>query len=153
MWKKINQKTQTTSCPRSGKHLVRKLVPIPYVRFQQFKQNPLRYFMSTKWKTFKQENHTTFMCKSWKKLKVGLSTYKKFVFIYFNNSSLKMMKNDFSLMLKALFVLEIFTFLSWLFWLCKKRLDKKARVNFKIYVVTDWKTNNCNTHIAQCLKK
>ena len=26
-------------------------------------------------------------------------------------------------------------------------------VNFKIYNVTDWKTNNCNTHIAQYLRK
>ena len=29
-----------------------------------------------------------------------------------------------------------------------KRLDKKAKVNFKIREVTTWKTNNCNTHIA-----
>ena len=26
-------------------------------------------------------------------------------------------------------------------------------VNFKIYDVTDWTTNNCNTHIAQYLQK
>ena len=32
-------------------------------------------------------------------------------------------------------------------------LDKKLMVNFKIYDVTDWSTNNCNTHIAQYLKK
>ena len=32
-------------------------------------------------------------------------------------------------------------------------LDKKAMVNFKIYYVTDWTTNNYNTHIAQYLKK
>ena len=29
----------------------------------------------------------------------------------------------------------------------------KAKVNFKIYDVTDWTTNNYNTHIAQYLKK
>ena len=46
-------------------------------------------------------------------------------------------------MLKALFVLEIFTFLSLLFGYIEKRLDKKAKVNFKIY---NWPTNNYNTH-------
>ena len=55
-----------------------------------------------------------------------------------------MMKNAFYFMLKALFVLEIFTFLSWLFGYVEKRLDKKAMVNFKIYDVTDWTTNNYN---------
>ena len=29
-----------------------------------------------------------------------------------------------------------------------KQLDKKVKFRFKIYVVTDWKTNNGNTHIA-----
>ena len=36
----------------------------------------------------------------------------KFVFFQFNESPLKVIKNAFYLMLKALFVLEIFTFLS-----------------------------------------
>ena len=27
-----------------------------------------------------------------------------------------------------------------------------AKVNFKIYVVTDWKTNNCNTYISNISK-
>ena len=45
-------------------------------------------------------------------------------------------------MLKALFVLDIFTFLSRLFGYLEKRFDKKAMVNFKIYNVTDWTTNN-----------
>ena len=39
--------------------------------------------------------------------------------------------------LKALFVLEIFTFLSSLFDYVEKQLDGKAMVNFKIYDVTD----------------
>ena len=39
-------------------------------------------------------------------------------------------------MIKALFVLEIFTFLSWLFDYVEKRLDKKAMVNYKTYDVT-----------------
>ena len=57
-------------------------------------------------------------------------------------NSLKIKKNLF-FMLKALFVLEIFTFLSLLFGYIEKRLDKKAKVNFKIY---NWPTNNYNAH-------
>ena len=34
----------------------------------------------------------------------------------------------------------------------KKKLDEKAKVKFKIYDVTDWTTNNCNTYNAQYLK-
>ena len=33
----------------------------------------------------------------------------------------------------------------------RKMLDKKDKVNFKIYDVTAWLTNNCNTNIAQYL--
>ena len=50
------------------------------------------------------------------------------------------MKNSFYFMSKALFVLEIFTFLSWFFSFEEKRLDKKISVNFKIYDVTDLTT-------------
>ena len=64
-----------------------------------------------------------------------------------------MMKNAIYLMLKVLFVYEMFTFLSWLFGYIEKRLTKKAMVNFKIYDVTDWTSNNYNKHIAQYLKK
>ena len=64
-------------------------------------------------------------------------------------SPLKIMKNGFYLTLKALFVLRLFKFLSWPFG----RLDLKDKVNFKIYDVTTWLTNNCNTHIAQYLEK
>ena len=40
------------------------------------------------------------------------------------------------------------------FWVhAGKRLDKNAKVNFKTYEVTDWETNNYNTHITQYLKK
>ena len=42
---------------------------------------------------------------------------------------------------KALFVLEIFTFLSRLFGYVEKRLNKKAKVTFKIYDVKDWMGN------------
>ena len=40
-------------------------------------------------------------------------------------------------MLKALFVLEIFKCLIWLFGNVEKPLDKKPKVNFKFYDVTD----------------
>ena len=40
---------------------------------------------------------------------------KKIFFICFNNSPSRMMKKAFYLLLKALFVLKIFNFLSWLF--------------------------------------
>ena len=40
---------------------------------------------------------------------------KKICFICFNESLLKMVKNAFYFVLKALFVLKIFKFLSWLF--------------------------------------
>ena len=64
-----------------------------------------------------------------------------------------MMKNAFYFVLKALFVLGTFTFLSWLFVCVEKRLNKKAKVNFKIYDVKNWTTNNYNTHVAQYFKK
>ena len=65
-----------------------------------------------------------------------------------------MMKNDFCFILKALFILEIFTFLRYLlFGYVEKRLDKKAMVSFKIYDVADWATNNYNIHITQYVKK
>ena len=48
-------------------------------------------------------------------LKVGLSPSKKNFFICFNDSPSKMMKNAFYFILKALFVLRIFKFLSWHF--------------------------------------
>ena len=67
-------------------------------------------------------------------------------------SPLKMMKNAFYFTLKARFVLKIFKLLSWLFDHVEKRLDLKDKVNFQIYDVTTWLTNNCNTHIDQHLK-
>ena len=55
-------------------------------------------------------------------------------------------------MLKFLFVLKIFKYLS-----CqkktRKRLDKKAKVNFRSYDVTAQTTDNYNSHISQYLKK
>ena len=46
-------------------------------------------------------------------------------------NSLKVMKNAFYFILKALFILEILSFLAWLFGFVEKWLDKKAMVNFK----------------------
>ena len=45
-------------------------------------------------------------------LKVGISPSKKNCFIYFNVSPLRMMKNAFYFILKTLFVLKVFKFLS-----------------------------------------
>ena len=64
-----------------------------------------------------------------------------------------MIKNAFYFILKALFVLDIFTFLTWTFDYVEKRLDKKVKVNFKFYYFTGWTTINYNTHTAQYLKK
>ena len=55
------------------------------------------------------------------------------------------MKNGFYFTLIALLVLKIFKILSRLFWSCRKRLDKKAQVNFKNYDVIDWEKIN-TTH-------
>ena len=49
-----------------------------------------------------------------------------------------LIKNAFYFRLKIIFVLEIFKLLSWLFGFVEKRLDKKAKVKFKIYDVTNW---------------
>ena len=56
-------------------------------------------------------------------------------------------ENAFYFMLKTLFVLEIFTFLSWLFGYTEKRIDKKVMVTFKIFDVADCKTNNYSTQM------
>ena len=60
---------------------------------------------------------------------------------------LKIMENAFHFSLTALFILKIF------FGHAEKWFDWKGKVNFKIYDVTNWETNNRNTHIAQYLKK
>ena len=52
-------------------------------------------------------------------------------------SSLQMLKNAFYFTLKALFIFKIFKFLSLLFGHVKKRLDKKVKVNFKIFGITN----------------
>ena len=56
------------------------------------------------------------------------------------------MKNAFYFMLKALFVVEISTFLSWIFGYVEEQLDKKVMVYFNTYDVANWTINNHNTH-------
>ena len=75
-------------------------------------------------------------CSNIAAFKLELLPFIKVVFISFNESPLKMMKNIFPFMLKTLFVLKIFKFLYWLFGYVEKRFDKKANANFKIYDVT-----------------
>ena len=67
-------------------------------------------------------------------------------------SHLKMMKNIFFPLLKALFALEV-SILLWIFGYVQKQLDRLAKVNFKIYGVANWIRNNNNMHIVRYLKK
>ena len=53
---------------------------------------------------------------------------------------------------KPFFFLKFLSFYPDFFFHLGKRLDKKAKVNFKTYDVTSWETNNYNKHIAQHLK-
>ena len=67
---------------------------------------------------------------------------------------LKIIKNVFYFILKAFKIFKSFlTYLNARLDFCGhmgKLLDKRTKVNFKIYKVTDWEKN---THIAQDLKK
>ena len=63
------------------------------------------------------------------------------------------MRNTFYFMWKALYVLEIFTLLSQRFGYVENQFDKTVTVNFEIYDVTDWETENYNTYIVKYLKK
>ena len=67
--------------------------------------------------------------------------------------TLKMIKIAFYFILKALFPLKIFKFLSWLFGLVEKRLGQKDKVNFRIYYVITLLTNDFNAHLDEYLKK
>ena len=51
-----------------------------------------------------------------------------------------MMKNAFYFASKALFILKIFKFLSWVFGHVEERLDYEEKVNFKMYSFTTWLT-------------
>ena len=52
-------------------------------------------------------------------------------------------------MLKALFVFEIFRFVSWLFGYVEKWLDKKAKVNFNVYELHRQDTTNILPNISR----
>ena len=69
-----------------------------------------------------------------------LSPFKNVVFICFNEISLKVMKNAFHFILRALFVVKIFNFCPDFLGHVGKRLDRKGKVNLKIYDVIDWET-------------
>ena len=86
----------------------------------------------------------------WVVFQGALSSLRQFLI---TESPLKMMKNASYFTSKALFVLKIFKFLSWLFGQVAKRLDKKDQINFKFYDVAAWLANNCNTHITQYVEK
>ena len=75
-----------------------------------------------------------------------IENYSRSGFICFYESFSKLMKNPFYFMLKAL------NFCHELFRHVRKRLNKKVRINFKMYNVTDWGTNNGNILIAHYLK-
>ena len=62
------------------------------------------------------DEHLSSLCpKTSNQLKVGLLPSKRNCFIWLDESLLKLMKNAFYSILKALFVLKIFEFLSWPF--------------------------------------
>ena len=88
-------------------------------------------------------------CTDFTLLKARLLPSKKFPFISFNESSFKVVKMVFipfqKLFLHLHFCPDFFDYVG-------KRLDKKAKVSFKLYNVTEWKTNNYNSHVAQYLK-
>ena len=77
-------------------------------------------------------------------VKVGLSPSKKNCFACFNENSSKMMKKTFYF---TFLHLKIFSFLSW-----HLGYVEKQEVNFKIYDLTVWSTNNCNTNIVSLSK-
>ena len=71
---------------------------------------------------------------------------KKFVLF-----PLKVMKNAFYFILKALFILRYLSFCPGFCGQVGKWLDRKAKVNSKIYDVTTWETNIYNVHTVDSL--
>ena len=74
-----------------------------------------------------------FIFKFYKKVKfflkavnVQLPPSKKVAFICFNESFLKAVSNDFYFTIKAELVLNIFKFLSWLFWSCRETARQES---------------------------
>ena len=77
------------------------------------------------------------------RLKGALSSLKQ---VLATESPLQMMKNAFYFILKAVLVLEIFKFLSWIFGNIEKGLIYKDNFDFKVHDVTTRLTNNWNKH-------
>ena len=88
-------------------------------------------------------------------LKSDSHLLKKNCVICLIENPLKVKENAFYFILKPLFVLKIFKFLSRLFGDVGKTANykDKDKVNLKIHDVTTRFTNKCNTHIAQYLTK
>ena len=92
--------------------------------------NALNAFIYLHWKCHFLKNSLNF---TEIKLKVGLSPSKNFFVICFSAALLKMIKNPFYFILKALFVLKIFKLLSWLFWSHRKNgLIRKTKLISKL---------------------
>ena len=89
-------------------------------------------------------------------VKVRPSSPKKVSLIYFNKDPLKMMNNTFYFIFH---LKNLFSFLRYLhfcpdfFGYIRKRFDRKAKENFKIYGFINWNTNNYNKHIVRHSKK
>ena len=81
------------------------------------------------------------------------SSPSKIVKICFKREALKWWKMIFISRLKLFSFLRYINFCPNFFVHVGKRLHTKAKVNFKVYDITDWQINNCNTHIAQYLKR
>ena len=86
-------------------------------------------------------------------LKVRFSPSKKKLFIFTSMTAIKIMNNAFISSQKLFPFLRYRHLCPISFVYIGKRLDKKVKVNFKIYDVTSWNTNNCSKHITRYLKK
>ena len=89
-------------------------VELPSEHLSIFLQNTTQYFCRTPLSIL-ADHLLVFLENAFSIFKVELSPSKKIFFVCFKESPLKMMKNTFYFTLKALFVLKIFTFLSWIF--------------------------------------
>ena len=73
-------------------------------------------------------------------LKAHSQVWENFWYPKPEESPLKMMKNAFYFTSKALSILKVFKFLSWLFGHIAEQVDNENKVNFKFCDVTAWLT-------------
>ena len=85
--------------------------------------------------------------------KASLLPSKKLSFICFSEKPFKNNKKCILFHLKNSFVIKMFNFCSDFSGHVGKRLDKKTKVNFKIYDLVNWERNNYITQFAQYLMK